>query len=135
MKDQSNCKLPEERNSVKGGSSVFVSAGKLVEFKKAALRRGVWFRALSRVERGVIDLTVKCVDSIKSEKLTKVVTVIIDKLQLAMEGMADQLVRTIGLPLARKISNIAVSWGNLSASKWAEDCAFARYLALSFGKR
>ena len=62
------------------------------------------------------------------------VTAIIDKLQFAMEGMADRLVRTIGLSLARKISNIAVSWGNLLASKWAEDCAFARYLVFNVAK-
>jgi hypothetical protein len=63
------------------------------------------------------------------------VTAIIAKLQLAMESTADRLARTIGLPLAQKNSKIAVSWGNLSASKWAEDLAFAKYLAFNFGKR
>jgi hypothetical protein len=43
-------------------------------------------------------------------------------------------VRTIGLPLARKISEIAVSWGNLLASKWAEDRAFASFLVFNFVK-
>ena len=131
IKDRHNFENPEAANSPKVEPSRFVSAGKLAEFKKAALRRGTWFRALSRIERGIIDLTVKYVENIKSEKLAKVVTAIIAKLQLAMETIADRLVRTIGLPLARKNSSIAVSWGNLSASKWAEDCAYARYLTLS----
>lgn len=109
----------------------FGSARKLAEFKKTALRRGTWFRALSRLERGVIDLTVKYVENIKSQKLAKVVTAIIEKLQQAIETTADRLVRTIGLPLARKNSNIAVSWGNLSASEWAEDRTYARYLTLN----
>jgi len=42
----------------------FPSVGGLVKVKKIALRRRVWFRCLDRVERGIIDLTVQCVDSI-----------------------------------------------------------------------
>jgi hypothetical protein len=62
------------------------------------------------------------------------VTAIITKLQLAIETTADRLVRTIGLPLARKNSKIAFSWGNLSASKWADDISYARYLTLIAAK-
>jgi len=111
-----------------------ISVGRLVDAKKTALRRGVWFKSLSRVERGIIDLTVRYVDSIKSTKLANVVTAIIEKLQLAIESMADRFMRTIGLTLARKISDIAVSWGNRSASIWAEDRAFAKYLAFNSSK-
>ena len=111
-----------------------LAIGSLAEAKKSALRRGVWFRTLSRLERGVIDLTVRYVDSIKSTKLAQVVTAIIGKLQHAMESSLDSLVRTIGLPLAQKISNIAVSWGNHLAALWAEDRAFARFLIIIFAK-
>ena len=107
------------------------SVGMLVEVKRLALRRRVWFRSLSRVERGVIDLTVKCVDIIKSGKLAKVVTAIIEKLQSAMESTVDRMVRAVGLPLARKMSRVAVGWGNHLAFMWADDLKFARYLALS----
>ena len=134
VRAKSNCKNPEATSTSKAKSNNSVLPGKLAEFKKTALRRGTWFKTLSRIERGIIDLTVKYVDNIKSEKLAKVLTAIIAKLQLAMESTSDRLARTIGLPLARKNSNIAVSWGNLSASKWAEDLAFAKYLALNFGK-
>jgi len=111
-----------------------LSIGKLNETKKHALRRGVWFKALTRVERGIIDLTVKYVDNIKSATLAKVLTAIIAKLQTTMESMIDKLMRTIGLPLARKISNIAVSWGNHLAKLWAEDRVFARFLVTNFAK-
>jgi hypothetical protein len=121
-------------NSVKAHSGMTISTKKLAEAKKAALRRGVWFRTLNRVERALINLTVRYVDNIKSSKLAKVVTAIIEKLQTTIESMADKLVRTIGLPLARKISSIAVNWGNYSACKWAEDLAFARYLAFTVYK-
>ena len=115
-------------------SSRSLSVKKLAETKKTALRRGVWFRSLNRVERGIIDLTVRYVKSIKSTKLAKVVTAIIEKLQTTIESKVDKLVRTVGLPLARKISKIAVNWGNYSASSWAEDRAFARFLAFNLSK-
>lgn len=124
----------KERGSRLTIQSSSLSIKKLAETKKTALRHGVWFRSLNRVERGIIDLTVRYVKSIKSTKLAKVVTAIIEKLQTTIESMADKLVRTVGLPLARKISNIAVSWGNYSASLWAEDCAFARFLAFNLSK-
>lgn len=110
------------------------SVGALAEAKKLALRRGVWFRLLNRVERGIIDLTVRYVECIKSGVLAKVVTAIMEKLQSAMESVVDRLVRTVGLPLAQKISDIAVSWGNRLASMWANDRAFARFLVVNYAK-
>jgi len=111
-----------------------LTVGRLSEAKKLALRRRVWFTVLSRVERGIIDLTVRCVDTIKSKKLAKVVTAIISKLEYAVETIVYKLVRTVGLPLARKISSIAVSWGNYLAVRWAEDRAFARFLVFNYAK-
>ena len=107
-----------------------ISIGRLVDAKRIALRRGVWFRALSRIERGVVDLTMRYVDDIKSTMLAKVLMVILDKLALASESIAERLVRTVGVSLAQKMSSIAVGWGNHSASKWAADRGYARYLAL-----
>jgi hypothetical protein len=120
-------------SSIDGKHEGFPTVGILTQTKKLALRQGIWFRILSRIERGVIDLTVKYVNNIKSAKLAKVVTAIMEKLQSAMESIVDKLVRTVGLPLARKISNIAVSWGNNLASRWADDRSFARFLVVNFG--
>ena len=120
--------------SVKRNLSGFPSVGRLVEAKKLALRRGVWFRVLDRVERGIIDLTVRYVVCIKSVKLAKVVTAIMEKLQYAAESIVERLVRTVGLPLARKISDVAVSWGNRLASMWADDRSFAVFLVVNYAK-
>jgi hypothetical protein len=128
------CLLMRDGNLGNLQSGVSISVAKLADAKKIALRRGFWFRSLSRVERGIIDLTVRYVDNIKSLKLAKVVTAIIGKLQYAMESSLDKLVRTIGLPLARKISNIAVSWGNCLATLWADDPVFARFLVINYAK-
>ena len=87
------------------------SVGVLAEAKRVALRRGVWFRALSRVERGVLDLTVKVVDKIRSAKLVKVVVAILDKLVLALESVVDRLVRVVGRSQAQKVSEFSVGVG------------------------
>jgi hypothetical protein len=124
----------EERLVIKRSIESLVSFKGIVEAKKLALRQGVWFKNLSRVERGIIDLTVRYVDSVKSAKLAKVLTAIIQKLKFATENMTERLVRTVGISLAKKMSCIAVSWGNVFASNWAEDRAFARYLAFCLAK-
>jgi hypothetical protein len=111
-----------------------LSVERLTKAKKTALRRGIWFRTLNRLERGIIDLTVRYVENIKSTKLAKIVTAIIEKLHLAMESTLDKAVRSVGLFLARKISEIAVSWGNLLASKWVDDLSFAKFLTLNFSQ-
>ena len=126
--------LKEKGSTLKLVSNSSMTIACLAQVKKTALRCGVWFRSLSRVERGIIDLTVRYIDSIKSGVLAKVLTAIMDKLQFAMESTLDKLVRTIGLPLARKISALAVSWGNRIASTWTEDIAFAKFLVLCSAK-
>ena len=112
----------------------WLSISKLLEKKKVALRQGLWFRALNRVERGILDLTVKYVDCIRSSKLAKVLTAIMEKLKLASESTAERITRTIGIPLAQKMSAAAVNWGNRSALAWAKDLGFARYLAICLVK-
>jgi hypothetical protein len=107
------------------------SVGRLVEARRTALRCGVWFRVLNRTERAILDLTVRCVDRIRSARLAKVVMAILIKLKLAMESVVERMTRVVGRSLALKVSNIAVSWGNLSASQWSANSAFARYLAIT----
>jgi hypothetical protein len=124
---ETNC--PSEKTH-KVSSIGLVSVGVLAEAKRTAFRRRVWFRALNRIERGIVDLTLRYVDDIKSTRLAKVLTAIIEKLQQATESRIDRLVRTVGIPQAQKISSIAVSWGYSSASAWATDRGFERYLAV-----
>jgi hypothetical protein len=120
--------------SMKRKINCSASIRELAVAKKIALRRGLWYRTLNRLERGIIDLTVRYVDNIRSSQLAQVVTAIIEKLQVSTGTLTDRMVRTVGLSLAQKISEIAVSWGNRSASKWADDRAFARFLLLNFAK-
>ena len=42
-----------------------IGLGHLRELRLRAVRRGVWYRVLDRVERGIISLTVDIVDRVK----------------------------------------------------------------------
>jgi len=103
---------------------------KLVEVKRKAIRRGVWFTALSRAERGCIDLTIKIVDRVQSLLLVKVLTAVVEKLSKTMENKITRLIREVGCELALKISRIAQTWGYASATQWAVDLKFIRYLTI-----
>lgn len=103
---------------------------KLAKIRLVAVRRGVWFRVLNRVERGVIDLTLRVTRRIRSRILARVVYSIVKKLLEALESKVIQQMRQIGVPLAEKISLIAQKWGNKNAYEWAGDVGFIQYLTI-----
>jgi len=108
----------------------FLEKTQLVKIKLRAMRAGVWFRALPRIDRVLIDLTIKVADSIRSVSLAKCVLSVTRKLEGLLESKLARSVREIGFPLACKLSLFAQKWGNLDAVEWAKDAGFARYLAV-----
>jgi hypothetical protein len=102
----------------------------LVQLKLRAMRRGVWFRALSRIDRVLLELTVRVVPRVRSFKLAKMLSRIVERLEDALEGRVCHVFRRIGFQLARRISSLAQKWGNRSAQVWAYDMSFARFLAI-----
>lgn len=103
----------------------------LVKIKVRALRRKVWFKALSRVERGVIDLTIRCVERIRSHALMKTVLAIVDKLLRTLEENYLTKVERAGREIAEKICELARKWGNLHALRWKYDLDFVRFLGVN----
>lgn len=102
----------------------------VVKVRLRAIRKGVWFRVLSRVERGLVDLTLKVTDRIRSRTLAEAVFSVVKKLMEALESKVTRLIRQVGRPLALKISRIAQEWGNRSARRWADDQGFIQYLTV-----
>jgi len=109
----------------------FLNRAQLSNFKCKALRAGVWFRVLSRIDRVLVDLTIKVVDDVRSCSLAESILAILKKVELATESVVTRLAKTVGLSLARKLSCLAQRWGNRLASLWAVDVGFARYLAVT----
>jgi hypothetical protein len=104
----------------------------LAKIRARAMRRGVWFRVLTRAERAQIELTTRVVKRIRSFFLARVVTSIVEKLLEAMESKVTRLMREVGPALARKLSRTAQEWGNKLAQQWAEDPGFVQYLTVNY---
>jgi hypothetical protein len=102
----------------------------LNKIKVRAIRRGLWFKVLSRVDRASIDLALKVVRRVRSIVLAKMLVSIIKKLLDAMENNVERMMKKVGRELAKKISKIAKDWGNKSAVHWATDPGFTRYLTI-----
>jgi hypothetical protein len=114
------------------GTSAPLGKNELAGIRARALRRGVWFRVLTRAERVQIDLTIRVVKRIRSFLLARVVAPIVKKLLEAMESKVTRLTREVGSALAQKLCGIAQNWGNRSASEWSADPGFKRYLAVMY---
>jgi len=102
----------------------------LLRVRGRAFRRGVWYRALDGLERGILSLAARVVDRVESAVLGVELVKILAKLRDALESEVVKLTRGYGLERARKLSCHAVDWGNLEASHWASDHGFCRYLAV-----
>ena len=95
----------------------------MVDLKTRSLRRRVWFRVLDRIERGLVDLTIRWVDNVRSGAMAKVLLRILAKLELALiQGLARVL--HVGKGLALRASELSVAWGNAAAYEWRFDKTF-----------
>jgi len=102
----------------------------LLKVRRKALRSKLWFKILNSAERAILTLAPKCVDKIKSPKLTLAVAKIIVKIKQALRSPLNLFRSQVARPIAEKISLIAQKWGNKSAREWAEDPKFITYLAI-----
>ncbi|MEM2638509.1 MAG: hypothetical protein QW113_00655 [Candidatus Bathyarchaeia archaeon] len=102
----------------------------LARVRLEAMRRHVWFKALSSLERGLVDFVIRVVDRPRSPRLIESLARIVIKVKMAMMSPLRRLMEEIGRPLAKRISTIALKWGNKNAVEWAEDKGFMRYLTI-----
>jgi hypothetical protein len=117
------------------GSSRFLSRIVLMKLKAKAVRAGVWFKALPRIDRVLVELTIKVAESIRSSHLAKSIFAIVGKLEGFLENKIMKSVKAVGHPMAEKLSAIAQSWGNFSAKNWITDFSFITYLAVMYANR
>lgn len=108
----------------------FLDKTQLVKLKLKAMRAGVWFRALPRIDRVLVDLTIKVTSNVRSVTLAKCILSIMRKLEGLLESKFVRAIREIGFSLACKLSLFAQKWGNVVAKSWVSDMRFARFLAV-----
>ncbi|MGQ9625203.1 MAG: hypothetical protein ACUVT9_07545 [Candidatus Bathycorpusculaceae bacterium] len=101
-----------------------------MSMKLRARRKGVWFKTLNRLDRALIELTIRVADKVRSLRLTKALYEVMKKVETALQNKIFQAIHHVGFPLARKIGLIAKKWGNPFAESWMSDLSFARFLAV-----
>jgi len=119
------------RKTISYQSPIPLGRDELVRIRSKAIRRGIWFKTLTRSERAQVDLTIRVVQKIRSLLLARVLSSLVKKLLEAMESMVVHMMKVVGRPLAERLSQIAQKWGNASASRWAKDLAFIQYLTIT----
>jgi hypothetical protein len=102
----------------------------LSNVRNRALRRGVWFKALDNLERGVLTLASRVVDRVESAVLGTEIVKILRKLTEAMKSGFVRRMEEYGFEQALKMVNKAVEWGNVLAPDWSSDLGFVRYLTV-----
>ena len=110
----------------------FFDRAQLVKLRLRAMRAGVWFRALRRIDRVLIELTIRVADSVRSVTLARSLSALAGKLEGLLESTVSRAAREVGVPLAQKISLAAQKWGNASAKSWATAPSLARFLAVMY---
>ena len=113
-------------------ASSFFDKAQLIKLRLKAMRAGVWFRALPRIDRVLVDLAIKVVSNVRSITLAKSILAIIRKLEGLLESSLLRALREVGLPLAQKLSSVAQKWGNASAKSWVIDSSFAIFLSVMY---
>lgn len=103
----------------------------LMKVKSRAVRSGIWFKVLSRAERAIVDLTVKCVEQIRSRILAQIISKIISKLLKTLEDEFLTKAERIGCKIVEKLSTIAEKWGNKACSAWRYDKNFIKFLGMN----
>jgi len=111
----------------------------LKKIKSRALRNRTWYKTLSRMERAIIDLTIKCVEKIRSPVLAQAVSMIISKLLRTLKEEFMTEAEKAGREIVQKLSVIAQSWGNKTCFLWKRDKGFIKFLGVNalntkFGK-
>ncbi len=99
----------------------------LSSMRTRALRKRVWYRVLNRMERGLVDLTIRWVDKVKNRTMTRVLLRILEKLEDALDnGMVRILEK--GRIAALRLSQLATTWNDKLAFAWRYDQDFAKAL-------
>jgi hypothetical protein len=103
----------------------------LARLKHRACKNGTWYEALSRTERAIVDLTIRCVEKIRSPILARTISGIIGKLAQTLQKTFIEKAQEIGAEISKRIVEIAQEWGNKKSSRWETDDDFIRFLGIT----
>jgi len=102
----------------------------LLALRRRTLRRGLWYRTLDSLDRGIYNLTCAIVDRVKSATLLRQILSIVKTLRDALKGEFVRLVESLGVRKAWEMAGYAVGWGYGAAWAWRRDEGLARFFAV-----
>ena len=102
----------------------------LLKVRRRSLRKGVWYKSLDCLERGIISLAAQVVDRVQNVVLGVEIVKILAKLRDALKGELVRRMEEYGYERAKEIAAIAVEWGNRAAKYWVSEINLARYLSV-----
>ena len=117
------------KTALREKTSSFLNKKQLIKLRLRAVRAGVWFKTLPRIDRALVDLTIKVASSVRSTTLAKNILAVTRKLEGLLESSLLRAFRGVAYKLAQRLSLIAQKWGNASAKNWAVDLSFIKFLA------
>jgi hypothetical protein len=103
--------------------------GFLSEVRRNALRKRVWYKALDSLERGILSIAAKIIDSVKSDMLNFQLVKIMAKLKEASKCGFVKHFEQYGMERMRIIKSQAKLFGYNGASELLKDNGFIKYLA------
>jgi hypothetical protein len=118
-------------NRVRGEAASLLTRQGLMKARTRAVRQRIWFKALSKVERAILDLTIRCVEKVRSRVLASIVSEIVAKILETLKPSFLETSTKIGREIAQEICEIALKWGNLNASSWKHNLGFIRFLGVN----
>lgn len=102
----------------------------LNKVRREALRKRVWYRVLNPVERGIVNLTSRLLDVVRSESLGTVLVKILAKLKEASKSRFVRHMESYGLRKAIDVAMQAIKLGYGKALVWANETSFVKYLTM-----
>jgi hypothetical protein len=100
----------------------------LLEVRQKALRRGIWFKSLDNLERGILLLSSKVLDSVKNGLLSLQITKIVTKITNACKSVFQKRCEQYGLERVRVIQIQAKILGYKLADSLCKNLEFINYL-------
>jgi len=102
----------------------------LSKVRLKAIRSGLWYKALRRIDRVLFDLALTVSAIIRSKVLSSSLAAIMGRLSDASANRIEFLVKRFGIKRAAELSMVARRFGNKSAWSWETDLCFARFLTV-----
>ena len=114
-----------------GSTAVSMTRQSLKKIKCRALRSKIWYKALSKVERSLISLTIKCVEKVRSHTLAKAISGIIAKILKVLENGFMEKAEKVGREISESLIVVAERWGNKACLVWMHKEAFIKFLGVN----